>query len=95
MVYKDRADVITYRFEEPAMEVLERPGSLFGWLSPSYPEDLAFFGRDKKCAFASVSHEGDAYILDVEFGRALSRRFELVQESVEENDWKEFYDHVA
>jgi hypothetical protein len=95
VVFKDKVDIITYRFDRQAMDVLERPGSLLGWLHPDYPEDLALFGRDKNCAFGSVAHEGLAFILDVEFARALPKRFELVEESVEESDWKEFYDHVA
>jgi len=95
VLYKDTADLITYRFDKHAVGVLERPGSLFHWLHSKYPEDLAFFRADKTCAFGSVIHEGDAYILDADFARALPKHFKLVEETVSESDWKEFYDHLA
>jgi hypothetical protein len=90
-----KADVITYRFDQQALEVLQRPGSLFGWLQPTYPEDLAFFDSDQQCAFASVSHEKEAWILDLDFGRSLPKRLGLTEESIDEKDWKEYFDHVA
>jgi hypothetical protein len=95
IMYGHRGLVVTYRFEALGLEVLHRPASLFGWLQPEYPEDLAFFGKDRQCAFASVSHEREAWILDVEFGRGLPERFGLVQEDLDEKDWKDFYDHSA
>ena len=90
-----KGDVITYRFDQQALKVLQRPGSLFGWLQPAYPEDLAFFDSDQQCAFASVSHEKDAWILDLDFGRSLPKRLGLMEESIDEKDWKEYFDHVA
>jgi hypothetical protein len=77
IMFGHKGDVITYRFDEQALAVLERPGSLFGWLQPTFPEDLAFFGADQRCAFASVSHEREAWILDVEFAHLLPKRFGL------------------
>src|SRR5436190_15320726 len=52
VMFGHKGDVITYRFDRKAIDVLERPGSLFGWLQPAYPEDLAFFDSDQRCAFA-------------------------------------------
>ena len=75
--------------------MLERPGSLFGWLQPAYPEDLAFFGHDERLAFASVSHEKDAWVLDVEFARLLPKQFGLSEESIDEKAWKNYFDHAA
>ena len=40
IMFGHKGDVITYRFGERALTVLERPGSLFGWLQPTFPEDL-------------------------------------------------------
>ena len=95
VLYQDTADLIIYRFDKRALTVLDRPGSLSHWLHPKYPEDLAFFRADKTCAFGSVTHEGDAYILDADFARVLPKRFKLVEETVSESDWKEFYEHSA
>jgi hypothetical protein len=95
IMYGHKGDVIFYRCDPLALQVLERPGSLFSWLQPDFPEDLAFFGPDKRCAFVSVTHERDAWILDLEFGRSLPKHICLAEEKIDDKDWKKFFDYVS
>jgi len=55
-----KADVITYSIAAAATGVLTRPGSLFGWLAPRFPEDLAFYAADGTCTVETIAHERDA-----------------------------------
>jgi hypothetical protein len=57
------ATVVRYKCAASARAVLLRPRSLFSWLSPHFPEDLAFYEPDGSCSLASVAHEKDAYVL--------------------------------
>lgn len=50
-----------YQISTHSLSVLQRPGSLYSWLSPEYPEDLSFF-RDGYCWFATCSHERLAWL---------------------------------
>ena len=59
-----KADVITYSIAAAATGVLLRPGSLFGWLTPRFPEDLAFYTADGSCAIETIAHESDAIFHD-------------------------------
>jgi hypothetical protein len=82
---KANADVIYYRFYRLTGQVLSRPDSLFAWLAPAFPEDLAFYGGDGRCAFASATHKKRAWILDLEFGRSLPKRFKLEERTLDED----------
>lgn len=55
------ATVTFYRVTTDSIAILSKTGALYKWLSPNYPEDLAFYRADGSCLFASVSHEKDAW----------------------------------
>jgi hypothetical protein len=55
-----KALVRTYRVSPESLSVLRQVSSVFDWLAPDYPEDLAFY-KGNKLAFASVAHEGEAW----------------------------------
>jgi hypothetical protein len=42
-----------------------------------YPEDLAFYRREGGLAFATVSHEGMAWAVDLDFGYTLPKQWDL------------------
>lgn len=89
-----KADLLIYRCDSRAIRILMRPGSLFSWCAPKFPEDLAFYGADRRCAVASVAHERDGRILDLEFGHSLPKKLGLVEETVDKKEWR-FFDHLA
>lgn len=82
---------ISYRVDPDALDALLRPGSLFRWRFPSYPEDLTFY-RDSKPGFVSVSHEEMAWILDAKFARSLPPDLGFVAESVSEKAYRRYCD---
>jgi hypothetical protein len=57
-----KTTIATYRADEAALAVLIRPGALFAWLRPRFPEDIWFVRADGSLAFASIIHEGDAWL---------------------------------
>ena len=57
------ATVIRYRCSDEAFGVLRKPRSLFSWVVPKFPEDLAFYDAAGECSFASVAHEKEAWVL--------------------------------
>jgi hypothetical protein len=67
------ASVVTYGVADEALPVLLKPGSLFSWRSPAYPEDLSFAGADGGVCLATVSHEREGWI----FSRSLARAVAL------------------
>jgi hypothetical protein len=93
-MFGHKADVVFYRSDPEALQVLERPGSLLSWLQPHFPEDLAFFGTDGRCSLASVTHEEDVWILDEDFARSLPKHIVLAKDIINAKDWKEFFDYV-
>lgn len=44
--------------------ILKAAGSLFGWRSPAYPEDLCFYRSDRSLAVVSIAHEGIAWFFE-------------------------------
>lgn len=82
-LFGSKAEIAYYRCEPSARGVLLRPGSLFGWLAPSFPEDLAFYDESGNCRLASVAHEELGWLLDVDFGRAA-----LPSDSWSEEPWQ-------
>lgn len=55
------AQVAFYRVTPEAVRVLANAPGLYTWLSPDYPEDLAFYRSDGTCLLASIAHEKDAW----------------------------------
>jgi len=78
-----QADIITFRLDATSRDILARPGSLFGWLAPAYPEDLAFYRREGRLALATVSHERMAWAVDLDFGCSLPRHLEFTEREAE------------
>jgi hypothetical protein len=76
-ILDSQADFVIYQFGAGADEVLSRPKSLFNWLAPAYPEDLAFYDDDGRCCFLSITHEKEAWVLDSDFGRLLSQHVKM------------------
>jgi hypothetical protein len=85
-----KADIITFRLDKNSREVLQKPGSLFSWLAPNYPEDLAFYQKDGRLAFASTSHEGLAWAIDVDFGWSLPKHLDFTESKSDVDDWKNY-----
>jgi hypothetical protein len=59
-----KAMVRYYQFTEDTLRILSEVSSLYAWLSPNLPEDLAFYREDERCWLFSIAHEKDAAILD-------------------------------
>jgi hypothetical protein len=88
------ATVTSYALDRESAKVLARPGSVFSWVSPRYPEDLAFYRKDGQCGFASVAHEELAWILDMQFASALPDSCGFLAETVPDKVYKMF-SHVG
>jgi hypothetical protein len=58
------AVVRRYRVADESVKLLCEAGSLYSWLQPKLPEDLAFYSVDDGVWLASISHEGRAWFLD-------------------------------
>lgn len=54
------ATVRIYQVNEKTIKTLQSVNSVFEWLSPNYPEDLAFY-KNGVNKFASVAHEQMAW----------------------------------
>ena len=51
-----------YKTNVQSIEILKEIKSLFKWLAPKYPEDLAFYHKNNPI-FGSVSHEEIAFFI--------------------------------
>lgn len=58
-----QAIVRRYRVSDESVKLLQRAGSLYSWLEPNLPEDLAFYGSGNVAWLASISHEHAAWFL--------------------------------
>ena len=58
------AIVRRYRVEDASVKLLHAAGSLYSWLQPHLPEDLAFYASGDTVWLASISHEHEAWFLD-------------------------------
>ena len=58
------AIVRRYRIADESVKLLHSAGSLYSWLQPNLPEDLAFYALGGKVWLSSISHEQDAWFLD-------------------------------
>jgi len=59
-----QAMVRHYQFTEETLRILSQVPSLYAWLYPNFPEDLALYRADGTCWLFSIAHEQDAGILD-------------------------------
>jgi hypothetical protein len=58
------AIVRRYRVSDESVKLLYVAGSLYSWLQPQLPEDLAFYSMGDVGWLASISHEDRAWFLD-------------------------------
>lgn len=79
---RHKATVVLYRLTPDAVAPLLVPNALFNWRAPHFPEDLAFYDARKRCTFASVSHEREAWVLDKQLVSALGSIVTLMREEV-------------
>lgn len=84
------ASVLTYRASPEALPTLLEPGSLFAWRSPAYPEDLSFTTAPGTVSLATVSHEGDAWILSPPLAATIGKQLTLVPEILDPGDEQYF-----
>jgi hypothetical protein len=59
-----KALVRRYRVTEESVQQLRAAEGLYAWLHPNLPEDLAFYSSEDMAWLASISHEGQAWLLD-------------------------------
>lgn len=64
-----------YRVTEESLALIANPGSLYGWLWPAYPEDLAFYRHDGKPWLGSIAHEGIGWLDLDRLDRRVSKDF--------------------
>jgi hypothetical protein len=84
------ASVVTYRAAPEALPTLLEPGSLFAWRSPAYPEDLSFSTDRGGVCLATISHEGNAWILSASLAAAVGNKVTLVPEALDPRDEQYF-----
>jgi hypothetical protein len=58
------AIVRRYRVADESVKLLHVAGTLYSWLQPNLPEDLAFYASGDTAWLASISHESQAWFLD-------------------------------
>ena len=63
-IFESKATVIHYRITKQTIGILKQANSLYSWLSPKLPEDLAFYTNEGRCWLATVAHEAEAWIVD-------------------------------
>lgn len=63
-IFRSKAKVRTYKVNSGSLSVLSQLNNVFEFLSPNYPEDLAFYSNGK-IQFTSIAHEGDAWYEEV------------------------------
>jgi hypothetical protein len=77
------ATVVTYELGSVTQLFLAKPGSLFGWVAPAYPEDLAFYLRDRRLAFATCTQVRIAWAVNLDFGKSLPKHLGFTQEETD------------
>jgi hypothetical protein len=77
------AKVDTYRCDLDALPILLRPGSLFSWLQPKYPEDLHFTSAPRLPSLITSAHEKDGWIANPKVARDVSQLVSLKKETFE------------
>ena len=56
-----------YAVNLESIGILKTAGHLFAWLSPEYPEDLAFYSKRGKVLMGSIVNEDIAFLTGEEF----------------------------
>jgi hypothetical protein len=59
-IFGSKAKVRTYKVNSDSLSVLSQLNNVFEFLSPNFPEDLAFYSNGK-VKFSSIAHEKDAW----------------------------------
>jgi hypothetical protein len=59
-IFGSKAKVRTYKVNSGSLALLSQLNNVFEFMSPNYPEDLAFYSKGQ-VKFASVAHEKDAW----------------------------------
>ena len=77
----DLATVRLYKLSPSALSVLAEAKSLFAWVAPDRPEDLAFYVGEDNPWLGSISHEMDSFLysdaIDLEELRATVRGLKM------------------
>ena len=63
-VDRSRSNGAPDRVEDQFVKLLHAAASLYSWLQPKLPEDLAFYDSGDAVWLASTSHEQEAWFLD-------------------------------
>ena len=61
---RSKAKVRHYRLTDESLPILAEAPSLYAWLAPNLPEDLAFYATDGRCWLLSSAHEKDSAFVD-------------------------------
>lgn len=59
-IFGGKALLRKYTLNPATISILKQVSSVFDWIAPNYPEDLAFYSNEK-VIFASISHENEAW----------------------------------
>lgn len=51
-----------YTLNDVSRALIEEADSLYSWLAPERPEDLAFYDREGQCWLGSIAHEEVSFI---------------------------------
>jgi hypothetical protein len=51
-----------YAFTDESLDLLKQANQLYGWMSPDYPEDLAFYLADGRGWLGTISHEREGWV---------------------------------
>lgn len=69
-----------YKVTKTTAKIIKNKGSIFQWVAPKYPEDLAFYNNKLKPIFGSVAHEKLAFIIGKK--KALRNAEEVINELI-------------
>lgn len=58
-----------YKLDRNSIKILSEASSVYSWLSPDRPEDLAFYKNNKYLWFGSVAHENMAFFHKPSFNK--------------------------
>jgi len=61
-IFKSKAKVRYYKINQETIKILESADSLYNWLCPDRPEDLAIYLKNNNCWLESIAHEKESYI---------------------------------
>ena len=58
-----------YKLGRNSIKILSKASSVYSWLAPNRPEDLAFYKENKYVWFGSVAHESMAFFSNPRFNK--------------------------